>query len=239
MPRLTLSIVSHGQAALIESLLADLRQLALAEIEILITINIPEDEYPFQSCHVPHHIIRNSHPKGFGENHNQAFAQSQGDYFVIVNPDIRLPAMDVERLLAPMEDPIVGAVAPLVLNSRGEVEDSVRHFPTVLDIARRLLLRRRRPSYKFKSMPIYVDWAAGMFVVFRREAYQGVGGFDHQRFFMYYEDADICRRLSGRGWRIVLQPAASVIHDAQRASHRSFKHMRWHLISAFRYFTSL
>jgi hypothetical protein len=61
-----------------------------------------------------------------------------------------------------------------------------------------------------------------------------VGGFD-ERFYMYYEDVDICRRLWGQGWSIVLQPAAVVIHDAQRASHRRLRHMRWHAASALRY----
>jgi GT2 family glycosyltransferase len=239
MPSITLSIVSHGQASLIAPLLADLQRLALADAEILITVNIPEDESPFHSCNLPCRIIRNKWPKGFGENHNQAFEQSNGDYFVIVNPDIRLPAMDVDLLMAPMNDPTVGVVAPRVLNSMGGIEDSVRHFPTILGLVSRLLLRRREPGYRFKTIPIYVDWVGGMFAMFRREAYQAVSGFDNKRYFMYYEDVDICRRLNDKGWRIVLQPTASVIHDAQRASHRNFKHLRWHLISAFRYFTGL
>lgn len=239
MPKLTISIVSHGQAALIAPLLDDLHRLALANTEVIITLNIPEDEGPFQGLPLPFRLIRNAAPKGFGENHNEAYAQSTGDYFIVVNPDIRLPALDVERLLAPMKDPKVGAVSPVVLNSTGGLEDSVRRFPTVLGLAGRVLLGLRAPSYKFDSKPIDVDWAAGMFVMFRRESYQAVHGFDYQRFFMYMEDVDICRRLKEKDWRVVLQPAVSVIHDARRASRRSFKHMCWHLTSAFRYFTDL
>ena len=236
---LTLSIVSHGQAALIQSLLDDLTGLALSGIEVIITINIPEDETPFQNLPFSCRILRNEIPKGFGANHNDAFDQSAGQFFVVVNPDIRLPSLDIAKLLDLMEDPKVGAVAPVVLNSTGGVEDSVRHFPTVIGLAKRVLLGHRVPGYKFDNKPIDVDWTAGMFVVFRRESYQAVSGFDRQRFFMYFEDVDICRRLKEKGWRVVLQPAVSVIHDAQRASHRSIKHMRWHLTSAFRYFTGL
>jgi len=236
---LSLSIVSHGQSALIKPLLEDLRRLALPDIEVLITVNIPEDEGAFQEPPSPSQIIRNVSPKGFGANHNAAFEQSKGQFFVVVNPDIRLPSLNVEKLLEPMRDPTVGAVSPVVLNSAGDIEDSVRRFPTIASLARRVLLKQRVPDYEWKAEPIDVDWSAGMFVVFRRECYQEVHVFDHQRFFMYMEDVDICRRLKEKGYRIVLQPAVSVIHDAQRASGRSFRHMRWHLTGAFRYLTGI
>ncbi len=236
---LSLSIVSHGQSALIKPLLEDLHRLALPNIEVLITVNIPEDEGPFQELPSTSRIIRNVSPKGFGANHNAAFDQSKGQFFVVVNPDIRLPSLNVEKLLEPMRDPTVGAVAPAVLNSAGDIEDSVRRFPTIARLARRVLLKQRFPDYEWKTQPIDVDWSAWMFVVFRRESYQEVRGFDHQRFFMYMEDVDICRRLKETGNRIVLQPAVSVIHDAQRASGRSFRHMCWHLTSTLRYLTGL
>ena len=78
-----------------------------------------------------------------------------------------------------------------------------------------------------------------MFVVFRREAYQEVGGFDDRRFFMYLEDADICRRLAREGWKVLVNPNVQVIHMAQRASRRNLKHMRWHITSAFRFLTGI
>ncbi|RTL22464.1 MAG: glycosyltransferase family 2 protein [Burkholderiales bacterium] len=236
---ISLSIVSHGQSALIAPLLEDLRRLALPDIEVVITVNIPEDETPFKDLPFPSRIVRNAAPQGFGANHNAAFAASSGRFFVVVNPDIRLPSLDVARLLALMEDPTVGAVAPVVLNGVGGVEDSVRRFPTIAGLARRVLLKQRVPGYQWDRQPIDVDWTAGMFVVFKREAFAAVQGFDHRRFFMYFEDVDICRRLQRAGWRVVLQPAISVIHDAQRASHRSIRHLRWHLTSAARYFTGI
>jgi len=238
-PLLTLSIVSHGQASLIRPLLDDLVRLRPPGIEVIVTINIPEDETPFRDLPFPSRVLRNAAPKGFGENHNAAFSQAHGEYFVVVNPDIRLPALDIPALLAPMSDPRVGAVAPVVTNGTGAIEDSVRHFPTVVGLIRRVLLKQRAPGYRWGHEPIEVDWTAGMFVVFRLEAYRAIGGFDHRRFFMYFEDVDICRRLKRQDWRVVLQPTVSVIHDAQRASHRSMKHLRWHLTSAARYFTGL
>jgi GT2 family glycosyltransferase len=238
-PQVSFSVVSHGQSALVRQLLDDLARLALADIEVILTTNIPEGGEAYPACPFPVRQIRNDAPKGFGANHNAAFRVARGRWFVVVNPDIRLTALDLAALLQPLQDPAVAAVAPVVLSKAGAVEDSVRRFPTVGRLARRVLLKQRAPDYRWEREPIDVDWAAGMFVVFRPDAFQAVGGFDDRRFFMYFEDVDICARLRARGLRVVLQPRVSVIHDARRDSHRSLKHLRWHLASAARFLTGL
>ena len=238
-PLLTLSIVSHGQAPLIRLLLDDFEHSEFQDFEVLLTINLPEDEAAFGQHTFPLRILRNLSPKGFGANHNAAFAHAQGRFFAIVNPDIRLDSFDAVTMTAPFVDPSTGAVAPLILSRERTIEDSVRRFPTFFRLARRVLLRRWHPDYRWDDLPIDVDWTAGMFVVFRPEAFKGVGGFDDRRFFMYFEDVDICERLWKNGWSVKLQPLTSVIHDAQRQSHRSWKHMRWHLTSAARYLSGL
>jgi len=238
---LTLSIVSHGQGALISRLLDDLERLQPVEFsfEVLITLNIPEDESHYAARSFPLHVVRNIAPKGFGANHNAAFSLTRTDFFIVVNPDIRAPELKLSELLKVLEDPSVGACAPLVLNIHGAIEDSARRFPTVVRLARRVILRDRRPDYQCSDRPVTVDWVAGMFVVFRRQALNMIGGFDARRFFMYFEDVDLCARLQQMGWKVCMQPATYVVHDAQRASHRDLKHLRWHLTSALRYLTGL
>ena len=144
----------------------------------------------------------------------------------------------LQPLLETLSGPRVGACGPVILNAQGRVEDSARRYPTFWRLANRVIGRLRAipraPDYAWGHQSIDVDWMAGMFVLFRREAYALVGGFD-ERFFMYFEDADICRRLRRLGWAVKLDPRTSMIHDAQRASHRSVTHMRWHLASALRF----
>lgn len=238
-PRLCLSVVSHGQSSLVRQLLEDLIRLAPLDIEVLLTANIPEIEDIYPACPFPVRFIHNAHPKGFGANHNAAFKLATSPYFAVVNPDIRLQSLDLEVLLRPLMSTDVAAVAPVVLSVQGSVEDSVRLFPTFERLARRVLLNRRAPDYQWGENPIDVDWAAGMFLVFRAEAFGSVEGFDDRRFFMYFEDVDICARLRSRGKRILLQPQISVIHDARRDSHRSLRHLTWHLTSAARYLTGI
>lgn len=238
-PTISLSIVSHGQGTLIRSLLEDLAALPQQKFEVLITINIHEDESQYQGYPFPLRIIRNKAPKGFGANHNTAFSHCSSPWFAIVNPDIRIETLDFYTLISPFQNQIVAAVAPVVLSSQGHVEDSARRFPTLMRFAKRTLLRRRNADYIVADSPYPVDWVAGMFVVFRRNAYQEVGGFDDRRFFMYLEDADICKRIAKKGWQVVVNPNSRVIHMAQRASHRNLRHMRWHAVSAIRFLTGL
>ncbi len=237
-PIITLSIVSHGQGQLIKNLLRDIAQGIDISYEIILTLNIPEDESFLREYDtLPLHIIRNVSVKGFGANHNAAFAQSHGKCFAIVNPDIRSQSLSLRPLLETLAIEGVGACGPAVYSSDENLEDSARRFPTLWRFFKRKVSRTRSSDYVWQKTAIQVDWLAGMFIVFNRNAYTQVGGFD-ERYFMYLEDTDICRRLSLAGWCVLLQPSSKVIHDAQRSSRRNLQHLFWHLCSALRFLTT-
>jgi N-acetylglucosaminyl-diphospho-decaprenol L-rhamnosyltransferase len=181
--------------------------------------------------------IVNPQVKGFGANHNAAFTRCRTPYFCVVNPDIRLPADPFPGLLQALEQPAAGVAGPLVRSPSGEAEDSARRFPTPAFLLAKLAGARGGPEYPHDRGPIGVDWVAGMFMLFSSDAFRVIGGFD-ERYFLYYEDADICRRLLKAGRRAVYQPAAEVTHDARRASRRDLAHLRWHLRSMLRFLVS-
>lgn len=239
--KFTISIVSHHSASLIANLLRDLQQHLPADAEILLTLNCPEaEDFLTQAKDLPLTVIRNPRPLGFGANHNQAFALARGEFFVVVNPDIRLITSPWQALEGAFVQG-VGACAPQVLTPSGCAEDSVRRYPSLSRLFRRVVLKKRTADYTPHSggrLPIDVDWAAGMFVVFDANAFRRVGGFD-TRYHMYFEDVDICQRLNASGYRVIWAPTISVIHDAQRDSHRSWTYRRWHLRSALRYLTGI
>jgi hypothetical protein len=81
---------------------------------------------------------------------------------------------------------------------------------------------------------IYPDWLAGMFLLLRGDIFQKVKGFD-EKFFLYYEDVDLCWRLRRDGFQVVQDRSISVVHDARRESRRNLRFARWHLASMARY----
>lgn len=234
---ISLSIVSHGQAALVALLLQDIERLNLSKWinEIIITCNVPE-RYDFKCDSIPLKIINNSIRKGFSENHNAAFKHAKGKYFCVLNPDIRLIDDPFKSLIASIE--LTGAcmVAPLVVDTNNVMQDSVRYFPTIRNTCLRFF-KIDNAIYPLISTtdPYKVDWVAGMFMLFRYEVFEDIDGFD-EKYFLYYEDVDLCVRLWNSGHTIMVSPMAKVIHTAQRKSHEDFKYLRWHISSLTRYF---
>lgn len=233
----TVSVVSHGQNALVNSLLSDLERLCRPGLSVLVTENV-HDAVPLAVDRLRHpvRVLTNTSPRGFGANHNAAFVHCTTPAFCVVNPDIRLHNDPFPSLGEALSSKEVGVVGPLVRNPAGTIEDSARRFPTVAGLARKLVAGTSGPDYPADRGPRDVDWVAGMFMLFRSEAFRAVGGFD-ERFFLYYEDVDLCARLRQRGLRCVFQPEASVIHDARRASRRDLRLMGIHAASALRYLT--
>jgi N-acetylglucosaminyl-diphospho-decaprenol L-rhamnosyltransferase len=235
---LTISIVSHGHGAMVTSLLSDLAMHRGSATTVIVTLNIPEtlaidaSGFPFQV-----QIIRNSAPKGFGANHNAAFTQCKGGYFCILNPDIRIREDPFPALIEELARARVGLVAPKILNPSGDIEDSARHFPTAGSLTRKLLGVGPGLDHNIGQKAISPDWVAGMFMLFRSSVFQELLGFD-ERYFLYYEDVDLCRRLRKRGYEVLLVPTVSAVHDARRESHRNLRHLSWHLVSIARFLLS-
>lgn len=227
------SIVSHGHGQMVVTLIEQL--LRCPEVgRITVTCNIPEELRIAADART--RIVRNPAARGFGANHNAAFRECDRPFLCVLNPDIELKGNPFPELLHGLGREGVALAAPRVLAPTGSVENSARRFPTLPSLIGKAL---GGPDECFATTPdqppLFPDWVAGMFMLFRAEAFRGIGGFD-DGFFLYYEDVDVCARLWQAGWKVLLCPGASVIHAAQRASHRNLRHMVWHLASMARYF---
>ena len=230
---IAVSVVSHGHGAMVQKLVGQI--LACPEVgHVIVTYNLPEASFLFFDSRVD--IVINPTPIGFGANHNAAFRRSKEPFWCVINPDVELLKNPFPILLDALRLDSVGLVAPVVTNPAGDVEDSIRRFPTLISLALKLLgYDRSRYKVSAVSPDFYPDWVAGMFHLYRSEVFAGLNGFD-ESFFLYYEDVDICSRLWGKGMRILACPAVSIVHDARRDSHRTTKHLLFHLASMARYF---
>lgn len=235
----SVSVVSHGQLAMVADLLADLEKYCLSShLEVVVTINTNElNEVNLELYSYPIKIIKNDRPKGFGANHNQAFKAASGSFFCVLNPDVRLVENPFPALIKVLQSTQVGVCAPLVINMDGAVEDSARRFPNPWTILNRIISGKRLADYTLGHVELLPDWVGGMFMLFRSTTYQQINGFD-ERYFLYYEDVDICARLTNLGFYVVHCPVVRVVHLAQRASHKSLKYLRWHITSMLRFFAT-
>jgi len=239
LPLISISVVSHGQGELVGEALADLARFAdSVRFEVILTRNIPE-QLPFSVEDFPYpvKVVENASPKGFGANHNAAFRLAVGKWFCVMNPDIRLNDNPFPDLLECLANPKIGVAAPLVLGVQGEIEDSARRFPSPLKILCKALGGCKGSDYAMTDSPVYPDWVGGMFMLFPARVFQKAGGFD-ERFFLYYEDVDLCARLRLLGHEVILCPSAQVAHHARRSSHRNLRYLRWHFGSMARFFLS-
>ena len=197
----TLSIVSHGQNALVNQLLGDMQRVCAARVALVLTQNVP-DPVPFatEDLGCPADIIVNHERKGFGANHNAAFSRCRTQYYCVCNPDIRLSSDILPPLLQALADPRIAVASPLVRSPDGHIEDSVRRFPTAGSLLKKLLSETRTPDYPTDRGSLEVDWAAGMFMLFRSDAYRFIGGFDEAYFSITktWTSATACICAAGR-----------------------------------------
>jgi GT2 family glycosyltransferase len=237
-PLLTISIVSHQHGDLIHDLLDDLQLLGIEYVEVILTLNVAE-KLPFD-CNIydfPIHLRFNTQPKGFSANHNAAFLLKKGKWFCVLNPDIRLKTDPFPNLLECLQDDRVAVAAPAIVDRHGNIEDSARRLPSPMRVVKKAFQRKFRQEYGLDSRIIMPDWVAGMFMLFSSDCFERIGGFN-EKYFLYYEDVDICTRFRLAGYKIVLCTGVSAIHDARRESHRKIKNFLAHLRSFFRFFLS-
>lgn len=235
--RVCVSVVSHRQARLVKGLLEDLAAHCRDAVEVILTLNVDE-ALPFAVADFgyPIELVHNRSARGFGANHNAAFRLCQRRSFCVLNPDIRIAVNPFPALLGELEHhgTGTGVVAPRIVDPAGLTEDSARRFPTLWSLAAKALGRANALDYEIGSSSFSPDWVAGMFMLFRADAFREVGGFD-EKYFLYYEDVDICARLRAAGYDARLVPAVSAVHDARRASRSDWRHRAWHMQSVLRY----
>lgn len=233
---ITLSVVSHGHGPLLLRLLDDLDALhSLQGATVLVTLNSPDERIDLAHYqHLSIQTLRNPVPKGFGANHNAAFKRCTTPWFAILNPDLRIVGDIFSGLITSGNVSNAALLAPRVVDNVGVPEDSVRANLTPWSVIKRVAgLERLHTSV----LEAGFRWYAGMFYLVRSTAYAAVGGFD-ESYFLYCEDFDLCARMHLDGMPIAFEPTFGVVHAAQRASHRSGRHLRMHLVSLLRVWLS-
>jgi N-acetylglucosaminyl-diphospho-decaprenol L-rhamnosyltransferase len=157
-----------------------------------------------------------------------------------LNPDIRLPDPTTLTTLFHKEaGPQTGLRAPIIVNTSGEREDSIRGNLDPISLIARFARARlgHRPALNTVPVRGRFFWLAGMFLCAPTDVFQRVGGFD-ERFFLYCEDYDLSARIVRSGRELEVYEGVSAVHDARRSSHTSARYLVLHLESLARVWLS-
>jgi GT2 family glycosyltransferase len=252
---MTLAVViinhQHGELLLktLDALMASVDGLA---IEISLVNNVPDNDtrnwvlkkYP------QIHLLENDTPKGFAQNINDVIGEKNNfDYYLLLNPDVICQPSMVSTLIEAMEaDPTIGVAGPQLLNMDGTIQPSRRRFAPFLA----LVIRALHIDKIFPSLPIInkylmtdvqfegitrVDWVTGAVMLIRRKALDDVGLMD-ERFYLYFEDEDLCCRMWQKKWEVCYIPEAQAYHKHIAAGRNKIlsKENIHHILSAGKMF---
>ena len=251
MSKLSILIVYYRAERQLAICLASLADCCIdLDYEIQI-INNDQDEKLSRALGVENSRIKvtqNQSNRGFSAAVNQGYYQCRAPYVLLLNPDVRVKRGSVETLVATLDNHRnASIVMPQLRNSDGTLQYSCRQFYTIST----LMMRRAPLNWFFSQHPYIrrhlmldwnhetlsaVDWGLGAAMLIRRDAV-GVEDLLDERFFLYFEDVDLCIRMWKKGWKVLYNPKACMIHDHRRESAVHWWHpaKRHHFISLIKF----
>jgi len=186
------------------------------------------------------HLICLKQNTGYGQGNAEGARFCQGKYLGIINPDIKINPGCLEQLITSLEtEKNAGICVPVLKSHDGRVLKNTRRFPTPWKI-----IKRRVFGFSPAKQPASVrsvEWAQGSFWVLKKSLFDEFEGFD-DRFFLFFEDTDFCRRIRAKGLKTYQVPTAQAEHSPDRLSGGNvfsslFRKTFWiHFISAVKYF---
>lgn len=225
-PKISIIIVSFNTRDILHACLSRLFEVTLdLPIEVIVVDNHSKDasadmvEQVFPNVR----LLRSEINLGFAAGNNLAFKEATGEFILLLNPDALIEPGALQKALAHIEtDSSIGLGGGRLLDEHGILQPSARMYPSLLNEFLVISgLAARFPKSRFfgrfdrtwdhSNQPARVDWVPGAFALIRKSALNAVGPFD-ERFFLYYEEVDLCRRLNKAGWTIWYWPDVVVRH---------------------------
>jgi GT2 family glycosyltransferase len=250
-PDLTVLFVTYNSADQLATALISLgRSEPSARIEVLVVDNASCDRDDLVAVCRVHRVrlLALGRNVGIGAAANRGFRYARGRYVAVANPDLIFAEGAVSSLIRFMDERAeAGVVAPQFVYGDGRIQPSARRLPRLRYVfaGRRSPLARIAPrlvptaeflysGIELSSVAVEVEAVVGAFMVFRREAFVQAGAFD-ERYFMYAEDADICRRIR-RAWKVFLLPTVRITHLVGQTRRRFVGFTEFHRLRSHRRF---
>jgi GT2 family glycosyltransferase len=228
--RLDVVLINYHGAALLGGTIRIARAFAGANVCLILVDNSPGDGAAdiVRGADPDATIILNDSNRGFTVAVNQAVEAGEGEFVLLINPDVRSISGTYSDVLEAFRQPSVGAVVTQLLDTEGGVQRHCIRAPRPFDlISEDLALAERFPRWEGPRRYRMLDWdhddarrvdaATGACLFIRRAALDDVGLFD-ERFFIYYEETDWLIRAKQCGWQTVFLPTVEAVHESEGSS---------------------
>ena len=186
--------------------------------------------------------IFNDKNVGFGRAHNLIIPKLTSEFHLILNPDVIFKPQVLPSLIDELKKhQNVSMISPKVLSPNGELQYTSRKNPSLIELFFRRIgvfkTYTRNKEYRNQdlSQPFSPDFIQGCFMLFNTVDFKHINGFD-ERYFLYMEDADICRKIKNLGKENLYYPKQEIIHHHRRGSSKSIHLFYYHLVSSIKYF---
>ena len=204
--------------------------------------NIIKEKYPDVNW------IFNKSNFGFAKGMNCGLSNAKGRIITIINPDVKIISNNIKSAVKYLFDnPSVALLGPKILDSSANIQDTCRSFMNPIDLISRVLQRiffRKDvlidSNFNY-SITTTVDCVIGAFMMVQVQAYKNVGGLD-EKYFLYVEDMDWCKRFWDFGYKVIYYPHLEVQYKGDRKSISALlsnrflnKYLFYHIKSYFRF----
>jgi N-acetylglucosaminyl-diphospho-decaprenol L-rhamnosyltransferase len=246
MFKLVIAIVSHGHYNYI-SKNEELAKIAkMNNVIIVIKDNIKDSKLKLYSEKNGFKYIISPEVLGFGENNNYIYEYARddlvvnnNDWLVVLNPDVEISTSEFLNLISELQENSGDFFAPNLFknNEFTETENSIRYFASYFDLLNLFKLKPINKAYDKSELSdkSIVEWASGAFLCVKFDTFASINGFD-SKYFMYYEDVDLCYRLNQKGIKLRFLKNVKAAHKGEYKNRSIFsKHFRWYLSSLFKF----
>lgn len=160
-------------------------------------------------------LIKSKINLGFGRANNLAIKKASGEYLIFLNPDTEIVSGTIKKLLNFIRlHPDIGILAPQLILADGSIQPSVKRLPTLLGAIKEYYFGQKNAYEEYfpkgeKAVEVECAYGAGLMI--KKDTFERLNGFD-ERYFLYYEDIDLCKRVREMGLKVVYYPQAQLKH---------------------------
>jgi len=213
MPEVSIIVVNYNTRKLVEDCIESIKNNTRVPYEIIVVENSTQGG--FTSATGDFVLIRNKENLGFAKGVNQGIKKAKTEYILLLNSDILIKKDSIESLLDFVrKTPDAGVVGAKLFNRDGSIQASCFNFPSIKNAILQYWFGKKGLFDKYAPKgkgPAAVDAVVGAAFLITPQALEKVGRLD-ERYFMYFEDIDYCRRVKAAGLKVYYLPEAGIIH---------------------------